>query len=277
MVVMQGVMPQHKSFLKWAGGKYRLLDKILPSLPAGKRLIEPFVGSGVVFLNADYPSYLLNDLNTDLIVLYKTLVKQRTSFISYVKTFFTEKNNSEKRYYELREQFNNSTDTLERSALFIYLNRHGFNGLCRYNSKGEFNVPFGRYTKLHFPEAQLLAFATNVLKAKFINQPFEAVFAQAKLGDVIYCDPPYAPLSDAQHFTKYSMREFTQRDQEQLAQLAIEYGNKGIPVIISNHDTSFTRKIYRGAKFKKFTAARRISCDINNRQPAKELLAIFSK
>jgi DNA adenine methylase len=266
---------QTKSFLKWAGGKYRLLSRILPNLPAGNRLVEPFVGSGAVFLNTHYSSYLLNDLNSDLITLYNVLIKERTSFISYVQTFFNDKNNSEKRYYQFREQFNSSTDPLERSALFIYLNRHGYNGLCRYNSKGEFNVPFGRYKKLNFPEEQLLAFAANSPKAKFINQSFEKVFAQTKKGDVIYCDPPYAPLSEAKHFTKYSAREFTHQDQEKLAHLAIEYSQKGIPVIISNHDTPFTRKIYHGAKFEKFSVQRVISCDSANRTPAKELLAIF--
>ena len=268
--------PQHKSFLKWAGGKYRLLDKILPTLPAGTRLVEPFVGSGVVFLNTDYPHYLLNDVNSDLIALYKILIKQPKTFIEYARSFFTPKNNTATCYYQLRKQFNSSTDLLERAALFIYLNRHGYNGLCRYNLKGEFNVPFGQYKKPHFPEAQLLLFATRAKHAKFTQQPFEKTMLQARVGDVVYCDPPYVPLSTSANFTQYSMRKFTLQDQTYLAELALSLAEKDIPVIISNHNTAFTRQIYQTAKFKKFTATRLISCHGASRQPAKELLAIFS-
>ena len=266
---------QTKSFLKWAGGKYRLLDKILPCLPNGNRLIEPFVGSGAVFLNTDYQHYLLNDVNNDLITLYKILIKQPATFITYAQSFFTVKNNTAQHYYQLRQKFNLSLDPMERSALFIYLNRHGYNGLCRYNLKGEFNVPFGQYKKPHFPEIQLLAFVTKAKHAKFTQQPFEKIMLQAKVGDIVYCDPPYVPLSTSANFTQYSMRKFTQQDQEHLAELAITLASQNIPVIISNHNTQFTRRIYERAQFKKFSATRLISCHGATRQPAKELLAIF--
>lgn len=268
--------PYTKPFLKWAGGKYRLLDKIISTLPAGQRLIEPFVGSGALFLNTDYEQYLLNDVNADLINLYKLLAKQPNDFIEYAQSFFIPENNSNKRYYQLRKKFNHSHDALERAALFIYLNRHGYNGLCRYNLSGEFNVPFGQYKKPHFPQMQLLAFARKAKHAKFMLQPFEKTFLQAKLGDVVYCDPPYVPLSPSANFTQYSMRKFTLKDQEQLAELAMATAQNNIPVIISNHNTAFTRRIYQEAKFKKFSATRLISCQGSTRQPAKELLAIFS-
>lgn len=152
-----------KPFLKWAGGKYKLahfIETHLPS-PTRKRLIEPFAGSAAVSLSLEFESYLLNDTNADLIGLFQSLKNQKQEFIAYACSFFTAANNESGRYYELREQFNNSRDTVERAALFVYLNRHAFNGLCRYNSKGGFNVPFGKYKAPYFPEAEILAFCKS--------------------------------------------------------------------------------------------------------------------
>ena len=136
-----------RPFLKWAGNKYRIIDQIRRKLPQGKRLIEPFVGSAAVFLNTDYERYLLTDTNADLIELYKLLKKEGKDFIEYSNSFFTDKNNNEEHYYNYREVFNTTDDCALKSALFIYMNRHGYNGLCRYNSQGKFNVPFGSYKK----------------------------------------------------------------------------------------------------------------------------------
>ena len=135
-----------KPFLKWAGGNYRLIDRIQSVLPAGNRLIEPFVGSGAVFLNTNYKSNLLTDSNPDLINLFKNLQNEGQNFINYCSSFFVPENNNELAFYQFREEFNTTTDIRKKSALFGYLNRHCFNGLCRYNSKGGFNVPFGRLT-----------------------------------------------------------------------------------------------------------------------------------
>ena len=143
-----------KPFLKWAGGKYKLVPFIETHIPTKKRkrLIEPFSGSAALSLSLDFERYLLNDINTDLIVLFSNLKTEKHSFIDYAHSFFIPENNNEKKYYDLRDRFNHSTDTIERAALFVYLNRHAFNGLCRYNSKGCFNVPFGRYKSPYFPQ-----------------------------------------------------------------------------------------------------------------------------
>ena len=134
-----------RPFLKWAGGKYRLIERIKEKLPPGKRLLEPFAGSCALSLNTDYDSYWLNDINADLINLYKTLQKDGPSFIAFCRAFFKDTNNTPEKFYELRQQFNTEKDIYSKAALFLYLNRHGYNGLCRYNSSGEFNVPFGQY------------------------------------------------------------------------------------------------------------------------------------
>ncbi len=145
-------VPRIRPFLKWPGGKFRLMDKILACLPKGAQLIEPFVGSGAVFLNTDYDKYLLNDANADLINLYQFLKTEGLAFINLCKHYFQKKYNTEKHYYQLRAKFNTSNDIMEKSILFLYLNRHGYNGLCRYNKRQKYyNVHFGRYIMPYFP------------------------------------------------------------------------------------------------------------------------------
>ena len=131
-----------RPFLKWAGNKYRIVERVKACLPTGKRLIEPFVGSGAVFLNTGYPRYLLADSNKDLIDLYQHLKKDGPTFIEECRRLFRRANNTAEAYYRLRAEFNACTDTRRRAVLFVYLNRHGYNGLCRYNASGR--TPFPR-------------------------------------------------------------------------------------------------------------------------------------
>lgn len=265
-----------KPFLKWAGGKYRLIDKIKTLLPAGKRLIEPFVGAGAVFLNVDYAEYLLGDLNSDLVNTFQHLQQGGIEFINEVKTLFDIKNNQPKVFYELRREFNETTDLKRKAVLFIYLNRHGFNGLCRYNSQGRFNVPFGRYVKPYFPEQELHFFLQKSQTATFKVCDFVDIMNKATVGDVVYCDPPYVPLSATANFTNYTGGGFSLVQQKTLAELAIHLMKQGIPVIISNHATDFTQEIYRTARISTFEVQRVISCHGAHRRKSPELLALFS-
>lgn len=264
-----------KPFLKWAGNKYQIIERVKDVLPNGNRLIEPFAGSGAVFLNTDYSRYVLADSNADLINLYQTLKKEGDSFIDYARKLFTQKNNSETAFYKLRDKFNTTQDVRVKSALFIYLNRHGFNGLCRYNLKGEFNVPFGRYTKPYFPELEMSYFQLKARKSAFKHADFEKTMRAAKPGDVVYCDPPYVPLSMTANFTSYSKGGFGRDQQLKLARLAEELAKGGITVVISNHDTEFVHKAYAKAKIFQFDVQRFISCDGANRGKAAEVLAVF--
>ncbi|WP_281759161.1 Dam family site-specific DNA-(adenine-N6)-methyltransferase [Alicyclobacillus hesperidum] len=264
-----------RPFLKWAGGKYRLVEQIKRRLPPGARLIEPFVGSGAVFLNTDYEEYLISDINQDLIGLYQTLQRHGDDFIAYCKEQFVPENNTAERYYELRAEFNASSDPWRKSALFVYLNRHGYNGLCRYNANGEFNVPFGKYARPYFPEDEMRYFARKAQRAEFLCEDFRAVMRAAQPGDVIYCDPPYVPLSSTANFTDYAAGGFGTKDQEELAQLADQLGQADIPVLISNHATPFTEVVYAGAVQEFVAVPRFISCDGNNRGKVKEVLALF--
>ena len=267
-----------RPFLKWAGNKYRIIDRVRKELPKGKRLIEPFAGSGAVFLNTDYEQYLINDNNPDLIHLYNILKKEGATFIKKCRYYFTPRFNNEEQYYKLRQKFNDTNDVYKRAILFVYLNRHGYNGLCRYNLKGGYNVPFGRYKAPYFPENEMLVFHEKAQKAEFVLSSFESIIQAAKVDDVIYCDPPYVPLSASANFTSYCTGGFGMEKQQQLADLANEISAKGIPILISNHNTSFTRKAYDKAnRITKFHVQRFISCNGNKRGTAGELLALFEQ
>jgi DNA adenine methylase len=266
-----------RPFLKWAGGKYRVLTRIRALLPPGARLVEPFVGSGAVFLNTEYPAALLADLNPDLISLYAVLQRHGPAFIDAASKLFGPDANTPDRYYAARTRFNASRDVWERAVLFVYLNRHGYNGLCRYNAAGEFNVPFGRYRRPYFPAEEMRAFWERSRSATFVGADFREVMAGAVPGDVVYCDPPYVPLSPTANFTDYAAGGFGARDQEDLATLAVALARRGVPVLISNHDTPTTRRLYGPAQLERFAVQRSISRDGHNRGAAAELLALFAK
>ena len=267
----------NKPFLKWAGGKYRILPAILRELPQGARLVEPFAGSAAVYLNAPFERALVCDINSDLIGLYTGLQQGGDAFIALCATFFTPENNARERYYELRAQFNATKDSALRSALFLYLNRHAYNGLIRYSAKSGFNVPFGRYKKPYFPLAELQAFQRRVQDAgtEFAARDFRSVFAELRPGDVVYCDPPYVPLSKTAHFTAYAGNVFGVQDQRDLAELAEAARGRGIPVLLSNHDTELTRSLYAAADIRCFDVRRAISCNGSARRLVPELLAIY--
>ena len=267
---------KNRAFLKWAGGKFSLIEDITAKLPQAKKLIEPFVGAGSVFLNTNYSKYLLNDINADLINLYNIVKHQSSDYITDSAKFFTPAFNEEQRYYQIRQEFNDSEDIYERAIFFLYLNRHGYNGLCRYNNSGKFNVPFGRYKAPYFPEKELVYFAEKSQLATFTCDSFEKVFARARKNPVIYCDPPYAPISKTAMFNSYAAGGFTLDNQIKLASLARRTGYKrNIPVLVSNHDTEFTRDIYQGADMTELQVSRFISQNGSTRIKVAELLALF--
>ena len=268
-----------RPFLKWAGNKYPIMARIRavlpPALPRHGKLIEPFCGSAAVFLNTEYPAYCISDANADLVHLYRYLQKDGETFIEFCRGFFTTCTNDPTVYYDYRREFNTTGDTRMKSALFLYFNRHGYNGLCRYNSKNGFNVPFGRYKKPYFPEKEMRYFYFKSQKALIEKLDFETAMLRAKAGDVVYCDPPYVPLSATANFTSYSGAAFGSKEQTRLAELATELAKKDITVVISNHDTPFTQKVYRSARIIPFEVQRYISCVGEGRGKAAEVLAVF--
>ncbi len=269
---------RQRPILKWPGGKYRLLDAILPELPPGKRLVEPFLGSGAVFLNSEYPEYLLADANPDLIAFCAALAAEGDAFIDRCRALFADGNAAET-YYARRDRFNAAaTDDPDRAALFLYLNRHGYNGLIRYNAGGRFNVPFGTYARPHFPDAEMRFFLdkTRRCRVRFLARDFRETFSLLRPGDVVYCDPPYIPLSATANFTAYAGKTFGTEEQEELARLIGAAAKSGMRAVVSNHACDTSRRLYAGAgAIREFPVRRNISCDGGNRGLAAELLAVF--
>lgn len=268
-----------RPFLKWAGGKAKknIIERIRAKLPPGRRLIEPFAGSGAVFLNTSFEAYWLNDNNPDLINLYQILQTSGKAFIDYCREFFQPETNEAERFYDYRDTFNQTRDESLKAALFLYLNRHGYNGLCRYNRKGQFNVPFGQFSRVLFPEKAMAMFYEKSQRAVFSTHDYAECLNKAETGDIIYCDPPYVPLTLTAKFTQYTSKSFLRTDQETLATLAQETALRGIPVLISNHATPTTLALYQRAEITQFSVPRFISRNTAKRVPAEELLALYTR
>jgi DNA adenine methylase len=265
-----------KPFLKWAGGKYRLVPEIRGLLPEADRLIEPFVGSAALFLGTNYRRALLTDVNPDLIAVYSQLKEGGAGFTAQCADLFGIAANKAEIYYMRRDEFNRCEDLARRAALFVYLNKHCYNGLCRYSQLGKFNVPFGRYARVSFPESEMLAFAEKAAVAELRCCTFADALAEAATGDVVYCDPPYVPLSATANFTAYDRGGFSMSEQERLADAAEVARRRGAVVLISNHDTAVTRRLYAGAsQLVTVSVQRNISRDAATRGRVRELLALY--
>ncbi len=248
--------------LKWAGGKRWLVPHLRPIWAAHseRRLVEPFCGGLSVTLGLMPDSALLNDLNRHLVNYYQQ-IKQGLPITIPME-------NERDLYYDYREQFNRllkeeKDQSKEAAELFYYLNRTGYNGLCRFNKKGFYNVPFGSYKKISY-RSDHSVYREAFSDWNFLSTDFEAL--PVNKDDFIYADPPY----DVQ-FTQYSSKTFTWDDQVRLAQWLVKH--KG-PVVLSNQATERVIDLYRSLGFNLhyFDAPRRISCD-GNRTPAKEMLA----
>ncbi|MDQ0627142.1 DNA adenine methylase [Paraburkholderia graminis] len=265
-----------RPFLKYAGSKRRMLPSLLPLLPRGDRLVEPFVGGGSVFLASDFPSFLLADANPDLIELYAVVRNDLSSLIQRLRTLFVDSNRSVDAYIALRSTFNETHDSLEKASLFIYLNRFGFNGLCRYNRSGRFNVPYGRPTQVpSLPIAQLVASSERLQRAELKCSDFATVMKSAREGDIVYCDPPYVDQDHAKSFAGYVRDGFDVGRHEELVDVARFLTSKGIPVVVSNHDSVLARELYRHATVHTVQVQRTISARTASRVKAAELIAVF--
>ncbi|EEH8414445.1 Dam family site-specific DNA-(adenine-N6)-methyltransferase [Salmonella enterica] len=265
-----------RPFLKWAGGKYSLLPELERLIPAGKRLIEPFVGGGSVFLNSDkHERFLLADINADLINLYQMLAIVPDSVIAEAMKAFRHLNDAEN-YTAIREAFNAwQLNAIERAAAFLYLNRHCFNGLMRYNLDGFFNVGWGKYKAPYFPEKELMAFRKKSSACVFMNAGFERTLRLAGDGDVVYCDPPYEPMPGTAGFTSYASGGFSWDSQVALAESCVAAHQRGAKVFISNSTAPRVIELYEqhGFTLHRVNARRSISSKGSTRETANDIVA----
>lgn len=264
-----------RPIFKWLGGKFSVLPIISEHLPHGKRLIEPFVGGGSVFTNAGYQECLLNDVNSDLINFYQVLLREGHTLIALAHHYFQD-NNTPEAFLKIRKKFNEGQyDDLHHAAAFLYLNRHCFNGLIRYNLKGEFNVGFGKYKAPYFPHVEMEGLLGESEKCKFVCGDFSGVIHLAGAGDVIFCDPPYEPLPDTNGFTNYSGHDFPFEEQERLVSLLVAAHKRGAKVLITNSSAPNIRELYlaNGFSLHQLPARRSVSCNGDTRTIANDILA----
>lgn len=258
------------TILKWAGNKTAIMPELKRHLPAGPRLVEPFAGSCAVMMATDYPYYLVADINPDLINLYQVIKDDVNSFIHLVERIFS-KFTTEEDYYKCRQFFNTvPLEPIEKAAYFLFLNRHCYRGLCRYNQRGLFNVPYGNYKKPYLPVDEIRAFAEKAVRATSICASYDETLAMLQAGDVVYCDPPYDGT-----FSGYHTAGFSDDDQYDLASILVRRSSEGHPIIVSNSDTRLIRSFYRKFTLHRISTKRSIGVAAGEGKKADELIAVL--
>ena len=269
-----------KPFVKWVGGKRQLLTQFkLRNLypperfdPKTGRYFEPFVGGGAVFFDLMPKHAILSDLNSELVITYNVIKNDVDGLIKSLK-----KHKHTKEYFlKTRAKDPKKLSDLEVASRFIYLNRTCFNGMYRVNSKGGFNVPFGKYSNPLICDEQNLCRVSSALKNVEIKcQDYKSVLKKAKKGDFVYFDPPYFPVSKTASFTSYTKEAFLEREQIELRDTFLELNKKGCFVMLSNSDTPFINQIYSGSKGVRITkveAGRAINSKASGRGKITEVL-----
>lgn len=263
-----------KPVLKWAGGKSALLPQLVKNFPPKfDRLIEPFVGGGAVFfaLAPEVPA-LINDSNPEVIELYKVVrdtPQQLMTALDRLALFY-----SEDFYYKLRSV--TPENPIDRAARTVFLNKCGFNGLYRQNSKGQFNVPFGKRSvcPLLYDYDNIIRASLHLQKAEIQNVDFEILLNQSGIGDLVYCDPPYEPMTQTASFNTYQASGFSQDDQQRLRDAAARASERGSFVVISNSTSEFIQSLYKEWRVCNVYSKRVINSKGNSRGEILEMLML---
>jgi DNA adenine methylase len=271
-----------KPFIKWVGGKRQLLKQFqsLGLYPPAKfdptkgQYFEPFLGGGAVFFDLLPEKAFLSDLNAELVVTYNIIKGSIDELIKSLK-----KHKYEKDYFlKVRSKDPKELSPVEMASRFIFLNRTCFNGMYRVNSKGEFNVPFGRYSNpIICDEVNLRRTSKCLQNVQIIHQDYKQAVKKARKGDFIYFDPPYDPVSKTALFTSYTSNQFIEADQLELRDVVVDLDQRGCFVMLSNSDTPFINDIYSKTKSKsikiiKVTAGRAINSVASKRGKITEIL-----
>ncbi|XOA43137.1 MAG: Dam family site-specific DNA-(adenine-N6)-methyltransferase [Candidatus Nealsonbacteria bacterium] len=262
-------------FLKWAGGKAQLLEQYAVFFPQRyNRYFEPFLGGGAVFFYLEPNKAILGDYNKNLIQCFLVVKNHVKQLIDLLKIH--RKHHNKEYYGKMRKDYNTKRlGKTERTAIFIYLNKTCFNGLYRVNSKGGFNVPFGKYRNpAIFDEENLLATSKLLKRVKLYSDDFSKILDYVKKDDFVYLDPPYYPLSKTSSFTNYTSERFLEDEQKRLANVFRKLDKKKCKVMLSNSDTKFIKNLYKDYRIETVKANRNISCVGNKRGPINELVIL---
>lgn len=269
-------VPDAKPFLKWAGGKSRLIPKYQPYLPPRDEIahyFEPFIGSAALFFHLQPARARLSDCNRKLIEVFEVVRDDVDALIEALQPHKNEKGY----YYRVRAQEPADLSKVERAARIIYMNRTCYNGLYRENQKGEFNVPFGRYKNPTICDEERLHAASTALRGvELCAGDFTEAVAGAGAGDFVYFDPPYVPLNATSSFTSYSRFGFDESDHRRLADTFHALGERGCRVMLSNSSAPLVYELYEGHDYRllPIKARRNINSKADKRGPVKELLIL---
>lgn len=267
--------------VKWAGGKTQLLPQLISLMPKEyKRYYEPFIGGGALLFEVQPAHPHINDMNSELLAVYKCFCDESLfeDFKSKLETY--EKLHSEDFYYSIRsldksDDWNRNATLSERAARMVYLNKACFNGLYRVNSKGFFNVPSGKKEKLTcFNRSNFEGVFNYFAEAKPIitHGDFEEAVKDVSKGDFVYFDPPYDPWDDKNSFTSYDKDGFGKDEQARLARVAKSLSDRGAFVMLSNHNTKYINQLYEGFNIQVVNARRAINSDPSGRRGVEEVI-----
>jgi DNA adenine methylase len=277
--------------VKWAGGKARLLDRLVAQLPKGKfkTYAEPFCGGGAMFFaladQGRFDRALLSDKNAELVALYRAIQKNVGALVKRLRAYsedFHAKTDDQRRvmFYEVRGLSTDGMTNVERGARLLFLNKTCFNGLWRVNASGRFNVPFGKYTSPRILDEEGLRAAHAALSLATIHEAdFADVIRDLGKGDFAYFDPPYVPVSKTANFTAYASDRFGPAEQKRLAGELAALDKRGAKAMLSNADTAEMRALYieHGFQVGTISAARAINSDPSKRGEVKELVVTTYK
>ncbi len=263
--------------VKWVGGKRQLLPEIDKHIPSRiSTYYEPFLGGGAVFFHLQGKKAVVNDINEELINLYKVIRDDVDELIADLQKH----ENTSEYFYEIREldrdreRYEKLTD-IERASRMHYLNKTCFNGLFRVNQQGEFNTPFGRYKNPDFVNATTLKAVSNYFNKADITfkcGDFEEAVKGIRKGSFVYFDPPYDPLSDSSNFTGYDKGGFARDEQVRLKKLCDKLHDRGVKFLLSNSATNFILELYRDYKIEIVKAKRVINSKGDQRGEVDEVL-----
>lgn len=273
--------PAPRPFLKWVGGKTQLLEQMEPLLPpVFRRYFEPFVGGAALFFDLQATGRLapltaagrrasLRDVNTELVDCYTAVRDHVEALIRALR----EHRYESEHYYEVRALKPDGLPLPQRAARTIFLNKTGYNGLYRVNKSGQFNVPFGRFTRPLFCDVDNLRACSRALQKVSIEAgDFASVLTEAKKGDFVYFDPPYVPVSPTSDFTAYIPGGFREPEQRKLARVFSKLASRGVHVMLSNSDTPLVRELYADFTIDTVYATRNVNSDSSRRGKLKEVV-----
>ncbi|MFI3211410.1 MAG: DNA adenine methylase [Peptostreptococcaceae bacterium] len=266
--------------VKWAGGKRQLMDKLLELMPKEyKNYYEPFIGGGALLFALMPTNATINDVNQDLLAIYKCLSGERLCKSMIKELEIHEKNHNEDYYYQTREldraeDFENISKP-KRAARAIYLNKTCFNGLYRVNSNGYFNVPSAKKETVNTFDRENIKLLHEYFLSGSVtikSGDFKKAVSTAQEGDFVYFDPPYDSFDDKESFTAYTKFDFSRDDQRRLAEVFRDLTNRGVKVMLSNHNTSLIRELYSDFNINVVNVKRMINSNGNDRGPVEEVI-----